>query len=66
AQTWTLPFDRSTASMLIFVVVNDPFDRFRLNRPAYEMPFGGGIHRISAPPSHAGAPQPTTHRRTGG
>ncbi len=33
----------------MFVVIDDPFDRFRLNRQAYEMPFGGGIHRISSP-----------------
>jgi len=33
---------------MLIVVIDDPYDRFRYNRQAYEMPVGGGIHRISS------------------
>ncbi|WP_210248140.1 hypothetical protein, partial [Methylobacterium symbioticum] len=33
---------------MLIVVIDDPYDRFRFNHQAYEMPVGGGIHRISS------------------
>ncbi|WP_210248130.1 hypothetical protein, partial [Methylobacterium symbioticum] len=36
---------------MLIVVIDDPYDRFRFNHQAYEMPVGGGIHRISSAPS---------------
>src|SRR6478672_5766805 len=33
---------------MLIVVIDDPYDRFRYNRQAHEMPVGGGIHRISS------------------
>jgi len=48
AQTWKLPFARSITSMLIVIVIDVPSVRFRWNHHGYEMPLGGGIHRISS------------------